>query len=245
MCYRIKLARIVSGLSVKEVAERLGMDVSDYRACEGRNGIYLLINQYLQQFAKMINFKLGFFFHDENNFKVKLCSERRSMSRRALLEIQTKVKDWYGDYTWLKDWSNVETFLGVPDYSRKIDTLFDLEKAAMGLVDRLSRGSRSALFLANLIEGSGHHVCFIDSDKEFDFLCFSCDNSFIVAIKDKPCYDRVRFCLDNDPRDWLSMHLTMFDRLVCEALTREEISQSKAAELLNRDIPTVRGLSAG
>ncbi|MEP0814595.1 MAG: ImmA/IrrE family metallo-endopeptidase [bacterium] len=201
---KIKSARIMRGLSVRELAERVGVShtaISKYETGKNKPGTAVII-----KLARATNLRPSYFLRSPKAIAVMPRFRKRSkVGARKLAQIDENFRDK------LERFLEVEGMVGIssdhhhlPDgFPYKARTLKDAEDAAIRLRESWKLGVDAIESVAMALEDNGVHVIPIQTEEDFFGCAYATkleDGKPVHAIafnKNLPC-DRARFTLAHE-----------------------------------------------
>lgn len=189
---RLKAAREMKGLSLRDVANNVGLShnaVSKYEKAELMPNSSVLI-----RFSQVLDKPVDYFFRP---FTIKLDKiEFRKKSRlgvKKVAQIRHNAEDYFEKYLFLEESLGISTEFHNPLSSLNIASHNDVETAALFLRGSWNLGLDALPSVVEILEWESIKVMLIDSEESFDgFSGFSGNIPVIVLNKSRPS-DRIRF----------------------------------------------------
>ena len=192
---RLKSARVLRGLSLKEMAARTGDDISlptlsRYERGEGEPDA-----KKLRQIARALDLSYEYFLREPKEIGEVAYRKKKSLSSKVRDQIKEQTRDFLERFTQLEHIMNVssEPF---PRYEKKIGSLEDVVEAAGWLRDKWNLGLSPIHSIVDEMESEHIKVLGLQTHEAFDGLSSLPDGSedFIVFNQNLPI-DRQRFTL--------------------------------------------------
>lgn len=194
---RIKLARKASGMSMRELAERVGisaMAISKYE-----RGLLNPSSEVLIRLAKALSVKSEFFFRKAPEAaSLVLYRKHASLQKKGEDEINAKIQDW------LERYLEIESFLKVSsldfDLNEKypFNSLDDIEDISNKIRKNWNLGLDPIEDLIDTLEQHFIKIFQIDFDKNFDACTFMHHGSPVIAVNANFSGDRQRFSIAHE-----------------------------------------------
>ncbi|MBE3598721.1 MAG: ImmA/IrrE family metallo-endopeptidase [Limnochordaceae bacterium] len=238
---RLRLARKASGLSLRDLAQRVG--VSAQAISKYERGLDVPGSAVLLKLAASLGVRPDYLLRPQPVIGVRPAFRSRPsrLSARALSHIMARVEEWVGRYLAAESFlppAERVTFVrpALPD--RAVQSLDAVERAAEQLRHQWSLGLDPIANLTAELEARGIRVGTIRADDAFDALTFSVDDgSPVIVVRDGMPGDRGRFSVAHelghlvleaqavDPEDAANRFAAAF--LVPAAVVRRELGQSR------------------
>jgi len=196
---RIKQGRQMAGLTLRELAARVG--VSAQAISKYERNIDVPGSKVLIQLARALDVKVEFFLRPKSLSKIEVkFRKRQSLSARGKEAILSRVSDWLERYLEIEsilseDESGLKFELPA-DFPREVGSFEAVEKAAGDLRRAWDLGMGPIENLTDLLEAKGLKVGSMDAEMKFDACTFQAENDIsvvaIVSRADAPG-DRQRF----------------------------------------------------
>ncbi|CAH1002581.1 hypothetical protein LEM8419_03455 [Neolewinella maritima] len=192
---RLKSARVLRGLSLKEMAARTGDDISLPTLSRYERGEVDPDAKKLRQIARALDLSYEYFLREPKEIGEVAYRKKKSLSAKLSDQIKEQTRDFLERFTQLEHVMNVssEPF---PRYEPKINSLEDVASAATWLRDKWKVGLSPIHSIVDELEAEHIKVLALKSHKSFDGLS-SLPNGpedFIVFNQNLPI-DRQRFTL--------------------------------------------------
>ncbi|MDP4117298.1 MAG: XRE family transcriptional regulator [Bacteroidota bacterium] len=165
---RLKVARKMAGLSLEQLAERVG-GITKQSLCNYENGTRKPDSTFLIKISNVLKVKPDFFFR-ENNVNLQSFEYRKKSSKLSQKEknmIEEKVRDL------LERYLELENLLGdFPRFENPLmnDSYKDIEQAVILLRSKWNLGNSPIKNLIETLEENGVRILEIDDDNDFDGL---------------------------------------------------------------------------
>lgn len=196
---RIKLARQMTNMSLRELANKAGVSATAISKYE--RGLDIPGSDVLIRLAQSLNVKVEFFFRSrETEVKVQAFRKNAKLSKKTENMIIGQIREWIERYLEVED-----LFAGSksprPDFGfdTRISRLEDVERVAEELRRYWQLGLDPIDNLTELLEDKGIKIGFVDSSSDFVGCTFELDNSdkVIVVSRSIPG-DRQRFTIAHE-----------------------------------------------
>ena len=200
---RLKMARHINMLSLRELAKRLG--VSHGLLYKYEKGKMLPDTFMLIKFAKALNVKVEFFLRSNELIDLKFVYRNGHISLPAKEEksIKYQIQEWLERYFFVEGLYPESTReISLPVY--RIEEESDLEKAAKELRKEWDLGLDPLGNLVEIVEDRGLKVGIIKGTEHFDSCAFWAEVRYskkpvpIIVIKDNIPGDRERFNISHE-----------------------------------------------
>jgi len=201
---RIKIARQMAGLSLRELGESSGVSaqaISKYERNLDVPGSKVLI-----RISQALGVSVEFFLRPKTLSGIKPQFRRRqSLSAKGRNAILARVSDWLERYLEIEDILRQDTSIPgfqIPaGFPRAVRSFEEVERAAEDLRSSWELGSGPLDSLTDLLEERGLKVGSMDADVLFDACTFRSEQdtsvTAVVVRSDMPG-DRQRFCLAHE-----------------------------------------------
>ena len=191
---RLKAARVMAGLSMDGLVERLGKRLSKPAISKYENGLMMPDSENLILLADALEVAPDFFFSERAvelsgvNFRKKA-----SLGKRAVESLTERVKDAMDRYLQLETLLGLDAPFNNPLSGLVVGNPDDIEAAAMSLRSAWGLGPDSAVpHVVDLLEEHAVRVIELEEDDGFDGVSGKVgERPFIVLNKDRPI-DRKR-----------------------------------------------------
>ncbi|TYP57439.1 helix-turn-helix domain-containing protein [Thermosediminibacter litoriperuensis] len=197
---RIRYARQAAGLSLRDLAKKIGVSHTAIAKYEKNRDIPS--SAVLIRLAEALDVNVDYFFRSKN---VKLCvyayRKKASLSKKNEKRVTNQIRDWIERYLDIEEilGINVPNFVVPSTLSKRINKMDDIEKLAQTLRDEWELGTGPINNLTELLEEKGIKVGLIEGLDDFDS-CIILEKEtgpIIVTRKDLPG-DRQRFNLAHE-----------------------------------------------
>ncbi|MEM1124248.1 MAG: helix-turn-helix transcriptional regulator, partial [Bacteroidota bacterium] len=167
--HRFKTARLVSGISQKELADNLS--ITKQAVSKYEKGLMLPDSTALLKIADILDYKPDYFFRP---LTVKLDSvefrKRSSLKGRRLATVKAQVIDKLERYLELEELMNIINDFDNPISNITIRRVNDVENACNQLLAAWKLGSNPLPNILEMVEDNGIKVIEMDAENSFDGL---------------------------------------------------------------------------
>lgn len=197
---RLKRARKATGLSLRAVAEKVG--VSAQAVSKYERGLDMPGSSVLLRLAQTLGVKVEYFFRTSTvDLTASAYRKRCTMGRKQEGVVQEQVREWIERYLEVEDILSTETMLSprglIGHYP--VASLDDVEHAAQDLRQKWGLGTAPIENLMELMEDHGIKVGLVDAADDFDACTFWVNGEIpIIAVKRGVPGDRQRFNLAHE-----------------------------------------------
>lgn len=196
---RFKSARLLSGLSLQEVADSLKKKVTRQAIYRYEKGEVLPDSDTLDELSKIFNVRPDFFFR---NTKVEIGNieyRKLKISGKEESRIQEQTKDYLSRYIEIEEILGIKTEFVNPlnDFPR-VSTYSHVNAAANLLRERWDLGTNAISNIPELLEDKGIKVIRLNADGNFDGLQTMANKNIpVIAYNERQMNkkDRIRFTL--------------------------------------------------
>lgn len=183
---RIKSARIIANLSLRELAVRMDGIVSHNAIKKYEDGLMMPDSNVLIHLAKALNVKPDYFFRpftvDIENIEFR---KRSKLPKKALNSIKETVTSDIERYVELEQFLNLSTDFNNPIKDFKIKDSDDVEEAVILLLNAWKVGLNALPNVIELLEDKEIKVIELIAEDEFDGLSGWVNKSFPVIVVNK------------------------------------------------------------
>jgi len=196
---RLKLARVRSRLSQRDLAARAGvsaMAISKYENNEMMPGSEVLL-----RLSAALDVRPEFFLRSAPPLAIEPVYRRHSrLGAKTQNAIQAQIQDWLERYLLVESLCLEERRFAMPEgFPREVQTLAEAEEAAAALREIWRLGSDPIDNLTELLEAKGIKVGLIAGDDNFDACTFLYDGRTpVIAVNRNRPGDRQRFDLAHE-----------------------------------------------
>ncbi|PIV94726.1 MAG: DNA-binding protein [Flavobacteriaceae bacterium CG17_big_fil_post_rev_8_21_14_2_50_33_15] len=195
---RLRSARMIAGLSLRELSEKIDNEVTKQSLSKYENGLMQPSSEVLFSLSEALNLKVDFFL--KNNFvefKSVDFRKKRSLSKKDEEAILEKARLYYENY------SEIENILGIgnsfhnPIEDLLIQNFDDIERAAEVLRESWELGSQPISNLIEMLESVGIKVYTIEHGEDIDGVAIEVEGGsplVIINTANKPL-ERLRFTI--------------------------------------------------
>ncbi len=197
---RIRSARIMRGLSQRELARRVG--VSAMAISKYERNLDIPGSEVLLKLAKALGVHIEFFLRSERiRGIVPAYRKRKALPRKLQASIVEQVREWLERYVALENlfFEDSPQFQLPEGWPRSIRDLEEIEEAAIELRQAWNLGIDPIENLAELLEDHGIKIGVMDVQHEaFDALAFRYDGNPVIVVRRHTPGDRERFNLAHE-----------------------------------------------
>jgi Zn-dependent peptidase ImmA (M78 family) len=216
---RFKSARLLSGLSLQDVADALEKNVTRQAIYRYEKGEVLPDSKTLDELSKLFNVRSDFFFR-ETKVEIGTIEYRKlKISAKEESRIQEQTKDYLSRYLEIEEILGIKTeFVNPLEGFPKVSTYVHVNAAAELLRDKWNLGSIAISNIAEFLEDKHIKILKLNADAGFDGLQTMANHSIpVIAYNERQMSkkDRIRFTLLHE----LAHLLLSFE----EQLTHKEI----------------------
>ena len=192
---RIKSARTLAGLSLRELSQKMDGIVSHNAITKYENGLMMPDSKVLLALAKALDVKSDYFFRP---FTVTIESvefrKKSKLSIKNANSIQQKVSDDVEKYIELEQFLNISSEFHNPLKQNEINNGEDVENAVNKLLTEWKIGFNALPNVIELLEEKGIKVVELDASEDFDGLSGWANSSVpIIVINKNYPIERKRF----------------------------------------------------
>jgi len=195
---RLKGARLRAGLNLRDLAEQVGVSaqaISKYERGLDTPGSSVLI-----RLAQALKVRVEYLMRPVNIILSQPCYRRRAgLSQKDQRTIQSQVQDWLERYLSIEAIVASQAEFKMPETKRQVDTIEDVEQAALDLHQAWNLGLDPIDDLVETLEGRGIKVGIVPGADDFDALTLCANETMpIIVIKDGVPGDRQRFSIAHE-----------------------------------------------
>lgn len=192
---RIRSARIMAGLSLRELSTKLEGIVSHTAIKKYEDGQLMPDGKILLAFAKALNVKTDYFLRLQSTEISQLEFRKKSrLPQKKINTIKESIIDNIERYLELESYLNLPSQFSNPIASHTILTCDDVENAVDDLLDSWDLGTNPIPNVIELLEDKEIKVVELDTDGGFDGLSgFANENIPVIVINKYFPADRKRF----------------------------------------------------
>jgi Zn-dependent peptidase ImmA (M78 family)/DNA-binding XRE family transcriptional regulator len=192
--HRIKSARKLAGLSLRELAHIMDCLVSHNAISKYERGLMMPDAKVISALAKALQLNTDYFLRPQTVAIKKIAFRKKSTLGKAKSDaILEKVRDIMERYLELESFLNIEPGFENPLTSTLIETKADVEKAANKVLHHWDLGINAIPNVMEMLEDQGIKVIVIDTDQDFDGLSGWANTHPFIVINDKSTTERKRF----------------------------------------------------
>ncbi len=195
---RLKSARMIAGLSLRELSEKIDNEVTKQSLSKYEKGQMQPTSKVLQSLANALNQKIDFFLLNSfTEFKSISYRKKQDLPKREEEAILERARAYYENY------SEIEIILGAkskfinPVSDLIIKNYEDVERAAAILRKEWNLGLQPISNLIEMLESVGIKVYVIEHSDKIDGVSIDVENGsplVIINVAGKPL-ERVRFTI--------------------------------------------------
>ncbi len=197
--HRLRSARIMRGLSMEKLAQRMQNKITKQAIGKYEKGQAMPNSEHLVALAGALEVKLDYFFRPAQS-KVQLGQpvyrKRKKMSQKELLSVHEKVRDHVERYLFAESLFPPERFpvLRLPEMKkRQVYSFEEVEQLAEHVRSLWELGTAPIDNLVEILEDRKVLVVIIESNTYFDGLsCWADDSIPVVVTRNVKCGDRQR-----------------------------------------------------
>jgi len=198
---RLKSARNASGLSMRELAEKVGISAQAISKYE--RGINVPSSDILIHLARALGKKVEYFFRPiEIKLSVPQYRKLKSMPKKSEISMLGQVQDWLERYFELEQLlppERIPRFKIPQNLNTRIDKIDDVERLAVDLRYAWQLGLDPIENLIELLEDKGIKVGWVKGEAKFDAcILLANDKLPVVVVKKDLPGDRQRFNLAHE-----------------------------------------------
>jgi len=233
---RFKSARLLSGLSLQEVADALSKKVTRQAIYRYEKGEVLPDSATMNELSSIFNVRPDFFFR-ETKVEIGTIEYRKlKISSKEESRIQEQTKDYLSRYLEIEDMLGIKTeFVNPLEDFPKVSSYPNVNAAANMLRDKWNLGSNALSNIAELLEDKHIKVLRLNADAGFDGLQTMANGNIpVIAYNEQQMNkkDRIRFTLLHE----LAHLLLSFDDRLTEKEVETLCHQFAGAMLLPESI---------
>ncbi|HMM11149.1 MAG TPA: XRE family transcriptional regulator [Bacteroidales bacterium] len=183
---RIKSARIIANLSLRELSKRMNNIVSHNAIKKYEDGLMMPDSRVLIQLAKALNVKVDYFFRpfnvDIENIEFR---KKSKLSTKTLNSIKGTVTNAIERYLELEQFLNLTSSFQNPVANHLIRNGDDVEEAVLYLLNFWKIGYNAIPNVIEMLEDREIKVIEIEADQEFDGLSGWANDNIPVIVVNK------------------------------------------------------------
>ncbi|AGB03367.1 helix-turn-helix domain-containing protein [Methanoregula formicica] len=195
----IKLRRDVLGISLRDLADRIGVSHTTVNKYE--KNILIPDSECLIRLSDILQIPISSLIRPQND-QIRLnpvAFRSKKLKKREEKQITAKTKEWLARYLQIERLSGSHrTFVMPKGFRRKIASFDEAEKAAKDLRKVWDLGSDPIENLTTLLEDKGIKIGIISGITKFDALFTECDDNPIIVLKKDLPRARQRFSLAHE-----------------------------------------------
>jgi len=195
---RIKVARRVTGLSLRSLSEAVG--VSAQAVSKYERGLDVPSSGVLIRLAQALNVRVERLLRPT---EVSLSSFRYrghvALTQRNQLKVQAQAQDWLERYLTTETIVGENVLFAFPEINRQIKAIDEAERAALELRRVWDLGLAPIDSMVEVLEAKGIKVGIVEGAEKFDALTFWANNDIpVMVVKQNVPGDRQRFSLAHE-----------------------------------------------
>lgn len=195
----IKLRRDVLGISLRDLANRIGVSHTTVNKYE--KNILIPDSECLIRLSDILQIPVASLLRPQND-QIRLnpvAFRTKKLKKREEKQITAETKEWLARYLQIERLSgNHRTFVMPKGFRKKISSFDEAEKAAKDLRNVWDLGSDPIENLTTLLEDKGIKIGIISGITKFDALFTECDDNPIIVLKKDLPRARQRFSLAHE-----------------------------------------------
>jgi len=204
---RIRRARVLRGLTLEVLAQRLG-DISKQGLSKFEKGESSPNSTRILQLSKALDVKPEYFFRADAVVLAPLEFRKLAkMPKYRQQQVAEQMREHLERYVALESCFDIADGLvqHLPPRSIPISTIEDAEVAAQHLRERLQIGSDAVAHLIDLLEEHGIKVALLDGMDDFDGACAATDDEqhVLIALNRNRPGERMRFTAAHELGHWV------------------------------------------
>ncbi len=210
---RLKSARLMSGLSLQGLSEKIGSHVTKQALSKYEQGLMKPSAEVLMLLSKALSIKPDYLLK-ENLVKFNEISFRKkaSLTKKDELSIIEQAKVFYENY------SEIESILGIknvfvnPLIKDKINNHSDVEAAALKLRKEWDLGLNPISNIIEMLESKNIKIYLIDNYENLDGISINVENGcpILVISKGEKSIERLRFTVIHE----LAHEILKFSKII-------------------------------
>jgi len=191
---RLRAARKMAGLSMKEIAKKAGGVVTKQSISKYEKGIMKPSSDVLIRLASSLGVKPEYFFrHTTIELSRMQFRKRAKLPIKIIESLKQRVLDFLERYIELESILGIQEKFLNPLSNFSLDTLQDVENAALKLRDAWELGLTPISNLLELLEENGIRVYEVQNIDGFDGLSARVGDLHVIVINKDLSTDRIRF----------------------------------------------------
>lgn len=191
---RLKAARIMAGLSMDRLVDKLDKKLSKQAISKYENNLMMPDSTNLILLADALNVSLDYFF-SENAIKLSVINFRKkaSLGKKSIESLKERIKDSVERYIQLEDLLHIKTEFSNPLGKLIIRSWEDIEQAANSLRKAWGIGIETEISqVIDLLEEHSVKVMELDADGDFDGLSAWVGTIPVIILNSNAPADRKR-----------------------------------------------------
>jgi len=207
---RLKSARVLAGLSLRDLAQRVG--VSAQAISKYERGLDMPGSAIVIRLAQALGVRVEYLLRPPSvSLSAPSFRCRAALSQKQQAAVQAQVKDWLERYLTIESILGEAQIFQQPAISRRVESLEDTERVAQALRGEWKLGLDPIPNLTETLEAHGIKVGFVQGCDDFDALTFMANEAIpVIVIKAGIPGDRQRMNLAHElghlllemPDDW-------------------------------------------
>lgn len=195
---RLKSARLLSGLSLQGLSEKMGKHVTKQALSKYEKGLMKPSSQVLMLLSKALSIKPDYLLK-ENSVKFNQISFRKktSLTKKDELSIVEQAKVFYENYAEIESILGIKNVFNNPLIKDEINDYSDVEAAALKLRNEWDLGTQPVSNIIEMLESKNIKVLLIDNNESLDGISILVENGspIVIISKGDKSIERLRFTL--------------------------------------------------
>ena len=192
---RVKNARVMSGLTLDELCEKMGNLVSKQSLSKYEKGVMMPENNVIVTIAKALNVNLEYFFRPLSSINKVEFRKKSTLGVKKQEQVKECVRDITERYITIEQLLGINISFQNPIEDIVVEDCDGVENVVRELRKGWWTGLRNLSNVVELLEDKGIKVLMVDFDKSFEGLsAWVNDNEFpVVVINKNMSVERIRF----------------------------------------------------
>lgn len=192
---RVKNARVMNGLTLEELCDRMGNMVSKQALSKYEKGVMLPENKVLIALAKALDVNLEYFFRPISTINKVEFRKKSTLGAKKQEQVKEMVRDIAERYITVEQLLSINIAFQNPVKDFVIDNCDKVEEAVRELRKSWWTGLRNLTNVVELLEDKGIKVLMVEFDERFEGLsAWINDDEFpVVVINKNMTVERIRF----------------------------------------------------
>jgi Zn-dependent peptidase ImmA (M78 family)/DNA-binding XRE family transcriptional regulator len=189
---RLKMARTMHGFSLRELAERLEFSHNTIHKYE--NGESLPNSERLIKLAQILNQPVDFFSRPIATQLGKIeFRKKSSLGKTKIAQIHSEAEDYFERYQLLEESLGIETQFVNPMRDFEVNTIDDVETAALMLRNVWKLGYDSLTNVLELLENKRFKILLMDVDEKLEGFSGYRGSNPVIVLNKRYATDQLRF----------------------------------------------------